>query len=143
MEKSIPDKRPVPAIEAPLFKTLVECSADFIALLDRDGVVTFVSPAITTVAGYQPAELLGKKLLDFIHPEEGCAPAVAGRSAMNRATDTTRRTWLHIDTLSKYAIDDGKSAPSRSTPHVCNAGRKSHCNVSRIERAFSRQHGAD
>jgi len=143
MEKSIPDKRPVPATEAPLFKTLVECSADFIALLDRDGVVTFVSPAITTVAGYQPAELLGKKLLDFIHPEDQAAAQrglLAASPAMNRATYRYRHqagTWLHIDTLSKYAIDDAEVGAIVVNTRDVTAQRRAEESLRNVSRALN------
>ncbi len=143
MEKSIPDKRPVPATEAPLFRTLVECSADFIALLDRNGVVTFVSPAITTVAGYQPAELLGKKLLDFIHPEDQAAAKrglLAASPAMNRATYRYRHqagTWLHIDTLSKYAIDDAEVGAIVVNTRDVTAQRRAEESLRNVSRALS------
>jgi PAS domain S-box-containing protein len=52
------------------FRTLIENSADAIALVAADGIVLYNSPAVARVLGYAPAELLGHNFLSLFHPED-------------------------------------------------------------------------
>ena len=52
------------------FRALVENGTDGIALLSADGRVIYVSPSITEILGYTPAELRGQSGFEFIHPED-------------------------------------------------------------------------
>jgi len=51
------------------FRALVQHSTDVIAIVDVDGVIRFVSPAVTTIFGYAPEDLLGHKMTEFLHHE--------------------------------------------------------------------------
>jgi two-component system cell cycle sensor histidine kinase/response regulator CckA len=52
------------------YRLLVENSADMITLQDRQGVITFASPSVARVLGFRPAEVLGRKLSDFVHEDD-------------------------------------------------------------------------
>lgn len=52
------------------FRALVEESSEMIALTDSTGVMTYVSPAVMRVLGWDPGELEGKSPEPFIHPED-------------------------------------------------------------------------
>ena len=52
------------------YRLLVENSADMITLQDRQGLITFASPSVARVLGFQPAEVLGRKLSDFVHEDD-------------------------------------------------------------------------
>jgi len=52
------------------FRALIENSADCIALTGADDVFRYVSPAVTRIEGYTPAELLGTSSRDQTHPED-------------------------------------------------------------------------
>jgi PAS domain S-box-containing protein len=52
------------------FRSLVETSSDWIWEVDESVVYTYVSPQITTVLGYSPAEILGKTPYDLMPPAE-------------------------------------------------------------------------
>jgi PAS domain S-box-containing protein len=52
------------------FKALVQEGSDLIAILDPEGVFTFTSGTSTSALGITPTEFLGKKVFDFIHPED-------------------------------------------------------------------------
>lgn len=52
------------------FRLLVENALELITVLDREGRVTFVSPSVRRLLGYEPQELLGRNVLDFIHPDD-------------------------------------------------------------------------
>ena len=49
---------------------LLRASADLVVVTDADGLVRYVSPAVETVLGYQPNEIIGRNKLDLIHPDE-------------------------------------------------------------------------
>lgn len=52
------------------FRLLTEQSFDPFAVLDSDGIITYVSPTIIKLLGYAPEELLGRRAADLIHPED-------------------------------------------------------------------------
>jgi len=52
------------------FRALVEHSSHILAALDRAGYVTWVSPSVFLVLGFQAEDLIGRPVLDFVHPED-------------------------------------------------------------------------
>lgn len=64
------------------FSYLIQNLSDVITIVAVDGTMLYHSPSIERVAGYKPADLLGKSFLAFIHPED--APAV--QASLERVT---------------------------------------------------------
>ncbi len=56
------------------FRSLIEHSADLIAILDPQGRTLYQSPSIRDMLGYDPAKVLGSDVLDLIHPDD--APGI-------------------------------------------------------------------
>jgi len=56
-----------------LFRLLAEASNDVIVLTDLSGERRYVSPAVTTILGWEPQELLGKTHLQIVHPDDVAA----------------------------------------------------------------------
>ena len=52
------------------FRTLLEHSADLIAVIDRNNVITYVSPSSPHVLGWESCDLMGKNLQDLLHAED-------------------------------------------------------------------------
>ncbi|MBI2703978.1 MAG: EAL domain-containing protein [Actinobacteria bacterium] len=52
------------------FRALVQHSYDAIVVSDENNVMTYVTPAIKRMFGYEPGELLGKSGFDFVHPDD-------------------------------------------------------------------------
>jgi PAS domain S-box-containing protein len=52
------------------WRALVQNSSDLIVLMDPDGVVHYVSPAVERLLGYQPHEVLGANVGAFVHPDD-------------------------------------------------------------------------
>lgn len=52
------------------FRALIENVSDIITTMDASGRITYTSPAITRILGYEPAEYEGRIAFDFIHPED-------------------------------------------------------------------------
>ena len=51
-------------------RNLINNISDVIMEGDIDGAISFISPQIYDIIGYQPNELIGIDLLEFIHPDE-------------------------------------------------------------------------
>jgi diguanylate cyclase (GGDEF)-like protein/PAS domain S-box-containing protein len=52
------------------FRSLIQHSTDATLVLGADGVCTYVSPAITNLLGLIPAEVLGIRPTELVHPED-------------------------------------------------------------------------
>jgi PAS domain S-box-containing protein len=52
------------------FRSLIENATDVITVLDADGRIRFESPSVKRILGYEPKELLGRPVTDFIHPDD-------------------------------------------------------------------------
>ncbi|SDJ91321.1 PAS domain S-box-containing protein [Catalinimonas alkaloidigena] len=71
-------------------RTLILSSDNLICELTADGAYSYVSDSVTTLLGYQPKELLGKTVYDFMHPEdlirvqETAAKSLAAQEPMYR-----------------------------------------------------------
>ena len=52
------------------FRSLIENALDIITILEADGTVSYESPSVEKVLGYQSADLVGKNLFEYIHPDD-------------------------------------------------------------------------
>ncbi len=68
------------------FRSLIENGSDVIAIVGADGRIRYTSPSVRRLLGYGPVELLGRRALDLVAPED--APRIARRIA-----DTVTRTF--------------------------------------------------
>ncbi|MFN6465416.1 MAG: PAS domain S-box protein [Nostoc sp. DedVER02] len=59
------------------YRHLVETSQDMIWSVDIDGLLTFVNPAVKQIYGYEPQEMIGRPLTDFISPRQIAQDKVA------------------------------------------------------------------
>ncbi len=60
------------------FTQIAENAQEWIWEVDADGLYTYASPAVETVLGYKPEEIVGKKhFYDLLHPEDRDATKVA------------------------------------------------------------------
>jgi len=59
-------------LDAPegILSALLEYSQDVIVVVDESGTISFVSPAVREILGFEPQHLHGQSVIDFIHPEE-------------------------------------------------------------------------
>lgn len=48
------------------FRSLVETTSDWVWETDADGIYTYVSPRVLDLLGYQPEEVVGKKIVDLM-----------------------------------------------------------------------------
>lgn len=96
------------------FRTLTEKSADIVAVTDREGVVTFISPSARSLLGLEEQLLIGKSHFDRIHPEDVARVEAALREvtiARESAPVEFRMrhadgTWLHFECILRNLLDD-------------------------------------
>jgi PAS domain S-box-containing protein len=70
------------------YRLLAENITDVITVLDLSGTRTYISPSVRDALGYDPAELVGRRMVDMPHPED--APmAVASVTALRRGDKAT------------------------------------------------------
>ncbi len=51
------------------FRSLVENANDLIYTHDRSGIITYLSPHLQSMLGYDPEEVLGHNFADYVYPE--------------------------------------------------------------------------
>ncbi len=88
------------------FEVLVEGTADIIAVLDENGVISYASPSLTRVLGWSAADAVGVQGRTYVHPDD-VADAVdylamvrAGRGPSEPQTFrllTPTGRWRHIE----------------------------------------------
>lgn len=52
------------------YRNLIAGSLDGILLADEKGIMSFVSPSVTSILGYTADDINGKCFFDFVHPED-------------------------------------------------------------------------
>jgi diguanylate cyclase (GGDEF)-like protein len=67
-------------------RDLADRTGDIVLMCDLDGMITYASPAVASFS-YQPEALVGKALLEFVHPEDVEAGRVAVQEVLSAAED--------------------------------------------------------
>ena len=52
------------------FQSFIKHSPDVITAIDEDGRILYQSPAVERVLGYDQGELVGKKAIEYVHPDD-------------------------------------------------------------------------
>ena len=56
--------------DAALLRSLIHNSFDLMTVSDVEGTLRYVTPSVERMLGYVPGEVLGLKLLAFVHPDD-------------------------------------------------------------------------
>jgi PAS domain S-box-containing protein len=97
------------------FQSLVQQSSDVISILAKDGTVLYISPSVDRVFGYQPDELLGRKMRDFLFPEDSQQAMGAFRAIVHEPGKTVSvemrarhrdQRWLDIEVVMTNLLND-------------------------------------
>jgi len=105
-------------------RELASRTSDVVLVCDPDGVISYASPAVGDY-GYAPEDLTGRRLLDFVHPEDRGAVRTASRLALGRAEAPASAgrfparvraadgTWRHVEsTVLRYQVPGAALAGS-------------------------------
>jgi diguanylate cyclase (GGDEF)-like protein/PAS domain S-box-containing protein len=95
--------------------SLIEKSTDIITMTDANGNVLFASPSIERFCGYKPDELMGRALMDLVHPEDAPSFKEALKTVMEDPSATPllemrcrhrNDTWVHLEACVTNLLDD-------------------------------------
>jgi PAS domain S-box-containing protein len=80
-------------------RTLIEEVNDIVTVVDTDGTITYVSPAVTRILGYDPDELVGHEGYEFVHPEDRKRNADALETVLSNPdeSETVELRFRHAD----------------------------------------------
>ncbi|HEX4491150.1 MAG TPA: response regulator [Acidimicrobiia bacterium] len=70
------------------FRSLVHNSLDLITVVDDHSIALYQSPSSTRVVGYEPADVLGTKLTDLLHPNDKTRVIQAFADIFDRPDET-------------------------------------------------------
>ena len=81
------------------FRLLAQNVSDVIGLVDGDGIVSYLSPSVRRVLGYEPGELVGTSSFSLIHPDDLDEAIKAFREVRSapRATSSAEVRLRHKD----------------------------------------------
>lgn len=72
-----------------LFRLLAENATDIIARCDFTATFLYVSPSCRALTGYDPAEVMGRKALEFVHPDDIKKVKMSMRKVVNEPIVST------------------------------------------------------
>jgi PAS domain S-box-containing protein len=58
------------APQLPEPREILDLDEDAIFVVDEDGLLLHVSAGVQNLLGYRPAELIGKNMIEFVHPDD-------------------------------------------------------------------------
>lgn len=90
------------------FRVLNENATDLLVALGPDGVVRYASPSIEGLLGYTPEDVVGRNVLEFIHPDElemareslrGALASEDGHSVAHVRVRHKDGSWRHMESI--------------------------------------------
>jgi len=81
------------------FRALIENSSDLITIVSPEGLIAYQSPSLKRILGYEPEELIGRSVVEFIPPETvpGIAALLAGIGQQPGAVVHAEYIFRHKD----------------------------------------------
>jgi diguanylate cyclase (GGDEF)-like protein/PAS domain S-box-containing protein len=81
------------------FRSLVQHASDITTVVGADGRFRYLSPSVERVLGYQVDSVVGRLVLDFVHPEDraGLARTIRDLLADSGASVTYQSRYRHAD----------------------------------------------
>ena len=131
-------------LELEQYKTLTEAANDVIVTIDEDSTIQTINPAVETIFGYDPNEIIGKSLTIFM-PEK---LVERHRRAINEYLTTGERTrdWNYVEMPGQH--EDGSEVPLAMTfsevefegDHYFNGVIRDNTEWKEYERALEASH---
>ncbi len=96
-------------------RALIENAQDIITVLDEDGTIRFESPAIKWALGYEPEELVGKSVFDYVHSEDQGAVLDVFQQGIQEKDEPQRielrfkhrdSSWRYLEAIGQNLLDN-------------------------------------
>jgi len=128
-----------------LYRLLANHSTDTVVRGNLDGVRLYISPAVRTLLGYEPEELIGRRAAEIVHPDDAddfrklMEDVRAGR--IDQALIELRQrhkdgSWVWIEASIILTRDEGSGAADGYVVSVRDVGRRKEAE-SRLEHTAS------
>jgi PAS domain S-box-containing protein len=93
------------------YRSLIENAHDVVTILDLEGRIIYESPQLQKVLGYDPAEMIGRRALDFVHPDDVHLPYAALQNILADpgTTFTSEYRFRHQDGSWRYLETFGRT----------------------------------
>lgn len=100
------------------FRSLIENALDIITIIDIDGAISYESPSVEKVLGYDSADLVGKNIFDYIHPDDVANALQAFTNTIQNpgtglSIEFRRRhndgNWRIFEAISQKFVDDAET----------------------------------
>ncbi len=96
------------------FKSLIQEGGDLITILSPDGTINYASPNHETVLGYKTGELIGKNIIDFLHPDDYQKTVKLYKVLLSRKRIFTSQfrfrhkngNWLWVESIASNTLAD-------------------------------------
>ncbi len=97
------------------FRQMIEKSSDNFTVLDAEGVTIFESPAVESILGFKPEEMVGKNSLESVHPDdlavcmEGLQKGAQEPGSVQQARYRVRHkdgTWRYCDSVGRAVVNE-------------------------------------
>ena len=84
---------------------LVDCLLDAVCVVDREGRFVFVSAACERIFGYTPDEMIGRTMIELVHPQDRLRTLEAASAIMaGRHNPSFENRYLHKDGHSVHIL---------------------------------------
>lgn len=97
------------------FRALVEGASEPVAVMGREGVISYVSPAMKSISGYEASEFIGKNLAQFVHPQDAQKLASGLAMLIDEPGKTHRNlarylhkdgSWISLESSARNLLDE-------------------------------------
>lgn len=133
------------AVREQLFHALVEESTDLHQVVDARGRIRYVSPSVEALLGFGPEELLGRKALAYLHPDDAVLARACIREALRgggtcRFGDVRLRhredRWCTVEAIGKIVPGEAGDPLVLVSSRDVTQHRASERDVAAAERRF-------
>jgi PAS domain S-box-containing protein len=100
----------------PRVSWVLEHVSDIVSVVGQDGIIQYESPAVERLLGWRPEELLGRHVLDYVHPDDvarlsaAIARRIADPAPVNPPTEFRVRardgSWHVLAAMSRVSQDE-------------------------------------
>src|SRR2546422_9126537 len=100
---------------------LIAPASDIVSVVGQDGVIRFESPSVERLLGWRPEELVGRRLLDYVHPDDAAhvvdaiARRIADPTPVNAPTEFRVRardgSWHLLAAMSRVVSEGAGAGP--------------------------------
>ena len=79
------------------YRLLAENASDLVWSTDSEAVVEWVSPSVQSIHGWTPEDMIGRRIIEFVHPDDRGRVIAAGQDAIDGERVSFEARYLNSD----------------------------------------------